>query len=192
MNKFLSIAAMCAILSSSLLVGAAAMAATNGSVTATVSPVVVSVSLTNNTFDWGALELKPGLNNATTNSYVSTIGNVNSPAIFTNDGSVAVNVSVKVNNSTNATTGWAYTNTEYENGLDIFNYQVIPVPDGTTRDSIGSNYSPPMNTFGDIPAMNNVTVGQSWLQDFNLLMPAESSSLTTQTIVVEYLAVQVN
>jgi len=171
MRKFL---ASLGILSLVLALAAPVLAA--DTVTATVTPQLISVTVSDGEVAYGILALSPSSGSPITESTVA----LSDTQVITNNGNVDEDFAVKSNDATGGTTVWN-----------------LVAAASISTDAYGHQYSTDGTTFTDFPSDNNYTTevitnvassGTANL-DLKILMPTGSTDASDQkTITVNVLA----
>lgn len=172
MRKFL---ASLGILSLVLLAAAPVLAATEGSVTATVTPQIVSLTVADGDVAYGVLDLSPDSGSPTTKSTVD----LTDTQVISNTGNVNEDYAVK---SSDAVGGTSWN---------------LVVAGSIESDAFGHQYSTDGSTFTDFPSNNDYSsdIITNQVPDANanldtkILMPTASTDADVEkTITVTVLA----
>ena len=174
MKKFL---ASLGILSLILALAAPVLADTEGSVSATVTPQLISVTVADGGVDYGILALSPSSASPTTKSTVDLFDT----QVITNNGNVNEDFSVKSSDAAGGTTPWNLV-AAASISTDAYDHQ-YSTDDGTTYTDFPSD-----NGYTADIILNKATMATANL-DLKILMPTASTDTNVQkTITVTVLA----
>jgi len=178
-KKFLAIVGIFSL--AALSFGLAAIGATSADVTATVTPQVVSVSVSDGAVNYGILNFSE-----TNNTFNGTAPALGDDQLITNGSNVPINIQVKSSDATGSSITWELGAAP---GSNIFGHQY----------DIDTGAGPA--TWLDFPASNdysgtavNLTetggIDPSATMDLKLLMPTGSADTSTHGVTITVLATE--
>lgn len=166
--KKFSIAALAGVLAAApLLIGGIAMAASTGTVAATVTPMKISVSVSSGTVSYGTLDLS--------STKDTTASGLNDTQTATNDGNVAEDLNIESSNATGGT-GWTLAATP---GSDQYEHDF-------STDS-GSTWTPMSTSYAALGT--NIAANGTSGFDLKIHTPTSTSDYTQKSITVTVQAV---